>query len=284
MVPINFWLLVSGSAAPPISDVQLCQHVLTAHRRGDATSEIASLVATGRPVAVELEAPPESRSIFLPCTARAIALQEISFGDAGFGGKVWEAGIALGIWLAERQERVRGQRVLELGSGVGFAGLAACAASANQVTLTDLADRPALLRTLERNALDNGFSSAAAVKPLDWHDCLNESFTPLGAYDLILGADCIYYESDAPALAAALARHTAPGGTAVLMNRVGRAGDAVQALMRCLRDMDGGDLEEVQEMTVVNNYSEEALSLVQWTKHQDENSASRARSLAGAAG
>ena len=139
LVPINFWILVAGgpAAAPPPGDVQLCERALSAHRMGDAARAVDELCHSRRPIAVELDAPRDVRAFRLPSDARSIAgdeaahsprelaLREISFGEGGLGGKIWEAGIAMAIWVSLHEDRLRGRRVLELGSGVGMGGLAA---------------------------------------------------------------------------------------------------------------------------------------------------------------
>ena len=287
LVPINFWILVAGgsAAAPPQVDVELCERVLSAHRLGDAALAVGELCNSRRPIAVELDAPRDARAFRLPSDAgsvaddeapRELALREISFGEGGLGGKIWEAGIAMAIWVSLHEERLRGRRVLELGSGVGMAGLAASQVSSSDTHVTlsdrDSAQAAELLRMLRRNAADNRLE--ATTRALDWQRCLDmdimnavhgldASFEPLGTFDVVLAADCIYYESDAAALASAVMRHTAPSGTALLMNRVGREGKAVEALLRCLREAEGELVTE--EMTIVNNFSSESLSLVQWT-------------------
>ena len=276
LVPINFWILVAGgsAAAPPHVDVELCERVLSAHRLGDAALAVGELCNSRRPIAVELDAPRDARAFRLPSDAgsvaddeapRELALREISFGEGGLGGKIWEAGIAMAIWVSLHEERLRGRRVLELGSGVGMAGLAASQVSSSDTHVTlsdrDSAQAAELLRMLRRNAADNRLE--ATTRALDWQRCLDASFEPLGTFDVVLAADCIYYESDAAALASAVMRHTAPSGTALLMNRVGREGKAVEALLRCLREAEGELVTE--EITIVNNFSSESLSLVQWT-------------------
>ena len=63
---------------------------------------------------------------------------------------------------------MRGQRVLELGSGIGIAGLSAALAGAAHVTLTDVAEDarwPGLSTRLQANLQRNAQASAVALAP-----------------------------------------------------------------------------------------------------------------------
>ena len=74
----------------------------------------------------------------------------------------------------------------------------------------------------------------------------------------MLGADLVHDEKySLPALAAAVARHTAPGGVAYLMCAKGRPG--VDALPEALA-AHGGALE-LEEMTVMSSYGSTDLVL-----------------------
>ena len=68
--------------------------------------------------------------------------------SASLGGTVWPSAAAAACLLRGKlRPFLRGRSVLELGSGLGLAGLAAAAAGAETVTLTDSA--PELLDTLD---------------------------------------------------------------------------------------------------------------------------------------
>ena len=82
--------------------------------------------------------------------------------------KVWPAAAIMGRWLWRNRRLVHGQTVLELGAGVGTAGLAAAASGARRVVLTDIND--AALRCARANCNLNGerVRAATAVAHLDW--------------------------------------------------------------------------------------------------------------------
>ena len=85
--------------------------------------------------------------------------------DGSIAGQVWGAGAALGrhllqIGLSERP------MVVEIGSGTGVAGLAAAAAGASKVVLTDMAEVvPRLRRTIAQNA-DDVAGAEVTAQPL----------------------------------------------------------------------------------------------------------------------
>ena len=265
VVPIDFFVLCRPGA-PADADKALCHAVLDAHRAGNALATadaIDAIAHAGAPIAVELLGDDaDCRTFRLPATAASptLTVREETFGTCGFGHRAWEAGVALAIWLSlEGRELVAGKRVLELGSGVGTGGLAAALLhGADSVTLSDVSK---VLPNLAHNVGLNGV--AARALELDWHAT---DMPTAGQYDLVLAADCIYYEADAPALAAAVASHLAPGGQAVLMNRPRRAGDeggAADALLESLASMGlVGEGLETTELTIVNNFGRDELMLV----------------------
>lgn len=119
------------------------------------------------------------------------------------GGLVWRAGEILARALVQHPLDFAGQRVLELGSGTGVAGLGA-AMCGSDVLLTDL---PEALPLLERNLARNlhvlrAQGGMAAVQPLDWrvhkpgHEGRGDSCAPteFRPRDLVLAADILWRE------------------------------------------------------------------------------------------
>ncbi len=80
-----------------------------------------------------------------------------------------------------------GTRVLELGCGLGLAGIAAARAGAT-VTLTDI-DPDALLFAAENTALnlEPGQRERVTISPMDWR-----APGPQAQFDLVIGADIVY--------------------------------------------------------------------------------------------
>lgn len=125
--------------------------------------------------------------------------------DIPFWAELWSSSRALAGWLW--QQDLRGLRVLELGCGVGLAGIAAALRGA-RVLQTDYA--PEALALSRDNALLNGCRSISR-RLADWR-----RFPDLGSFDLILGADILYEPQVHPDLARVLERHLEPSGRAVL--------------------------------------------------------------------
>ncbi len=93
---------------------------------------------------------------------------------------------------------IPGTRALELGCGLGLAGLAGVGAGLH-VTFSDY--EPAPFPYLARSALANGFTTDRyVVEPLDWTD------PPDRTYPLILGADVLYERRLIPLVVSVLAR------------------------------------------------------------------------------
>lgn len=106
----------------------------------------------------------------------------------------WASGLALARWLAQRPERVRGQRVLDFGAGSGVAGIAAAQAGAAEVVACDL--DPQALAACRANAALNGVELGYSA----------DFFAEAERFDLILAADVLYDRANLPLLDAFLSR------------------------------------------------------------------------------
>jgi predicted nicotinamide N-methyase len=124
-----------------------------------------------------------------------------------FGLLLWEAAPVLAGVLADRAATLAGRHVLELGCGVGLAGLVAGGAGA-RVTQTDHAAEALLLAraNAERNGVD-GIVQALA----DWTDWRERR-----RFDLVIGSDILYEAGLHAALLAILERNLQPGGRVLL--------------------------------------------------------------------
>lgn len=151
------------------------------------------------------------------------------------GTTVWDASIVLAKYIEKNSRRgdfsrakVRGRRVLELGAGMGLAGMALALLGCD-VEFTDIGDVLTLLRhNVEQNvspaALKLKDAAWAAqevgscrVAPLDWSDpaCF-ASFQP--PYDFILAADCVYSELAVPHLLATVLHMCGPRTQTIITN------------------------------------------------------------------
>ncbi|KAF5388323.1 hypothetical protein D9615_000114 [Tricholomella constricta] len=118
----------------------------------------------------------------------------------GCGGIAWPAGEVLASFLAKQGAAyVRGRTILELGSGTGLVGLVAAKLGGTTVCITDQA---MLLDIMRRNVRANALQDSVRVAELNWGTPLPQDISPP---DLILAADCVYYEPAFPLLVQTLA-------------------------------------------------------------------------------
>ncbi|GIM05245.1 hypothetical protein Vretimale_9693, partial [Volvox reticuliferus] len=133
------------------------------------------------------------------------------------GTTVWDASVVLAKWFEKNirkgdfsRAKVRGKRAIELGAGMGLAGMAFAMVGAD-VVLTDTADVLGLLRINYENNLSPAAvrlarahqhgtwadsAGSVAVAELDWTKPEQVRAPPLNPpYDFVLAADCIYHET-----------------------------------------------------------------------------------------
>lgn len=127
-----------------------------------------------------------------------------------YWAELWDSAHAIAHWLV-RQSSLNGQKVLDLGCGMGLTGTVAAACGAN-VLFADL--EPAALLFAQLNSLP--YLSHVRTRRLDWrHDRINESF------NLILGADILYERKQWDFLNPFWEAHLAPNGK-ILLGEPGR--------------------------------------------------------------
>lgn len=316
-VPTDFWMLQRGRECMD-EDVRLCGVCCAST---DAPSLRTSLGALAkRPgIAVEIEpfhqGPARQpltwsgdelaeeitasgpRSFLLPGAMHA-SVNELDFADGGTGARVWDAAVALSIWLRRNSERVRGKSLLELGAGVGLSGISAALSGAD-ATLSELEMLPSSVRqvsggaaapcrterllpnldaNLRLNCLvptsdaavaDTGRGTARTLA-LNWEDCLREDYEPHGLYEVVLGSDLVYEGFAASALLAALMAHTAPGGVAYLMSASTRFTKAAGALS-LLKALKAAGTVSLEPMTIHNSHGRTRVLLVAWVRESPES-------------
>jgi predicted nicotinamide N-methyase len=117
---------------------------------------------------------------------------------------LWPSAKALAALVAEG-DPLEGRRVLDLGCGVGLCGLAALRRGASVTFLDWEADAVTLaLASADAAGLPRREGVVA-----DWR-----SPPPMRPFDLVLAADVLYEERNAPGVAAFLASHVAEAGEA----------------------------------------------------------------------
>ena len=100
-----------------------------------------------------------------------------------YWGELWPSSIGLSEFLSAFPELVQGKKVIEIGCGLGLAGIVAVKCGA-EVTLTDYL--PAAIEFATYN-WELNFSSQPQVKILDWRS--PKGFTPA---DVLLASDVAY--------------------------------------------------------------------------------------------
>lgn len=124
-----------------------------------------------------------------------------------YGFLLWESAVGLARYLTANRGRIERRSVLELGAGVGLAGLIAQSLGA-RVSQTDH-QKGAL--TLARHNANQGGVAGIEQFLADWR-----TWTHRGRYDVILGADITYERAMHFYLEQIFQQNLAPGGVVVL--------------------------------------------------------------------
>ncbi len=127
-------------------------------------------------------------------------------GRMPYWAELWESAIGIGEWLHQHPATAAGKRVLDLGCGMGFAGMIAASLGAT-VTFVDIEAQSLEFALL--NAL--AWSERVSARPVDWQtDRMDDR------YDLILGADVLYDRAQWEYLNDFWLHHLAPDGAVLL--------------------------------------------------------------------
>ncbi|CAJ1383539.1 unnamed protein product [Effrenium voratum] len=121
------------------------------------------------------------------------------------GQLLWGSGLVLAFWLAAGSTPRR--RVLELGSGLGTAGLACAMLNFHEVVLSD---KPGVVFSLQRNLQLNLHLEQVKCVTLDWSQ--PAGLQALGVFEIIIGADILYSSTSLRPLVALLGALLAVGG------------------------------------------------------------------------
>ncbi|KAK9238159.1 putative methyltransferase-domain-containing protein [Lipomyces kononenkoae] len=200
-------------------------------------------------------------------------------GAAGCGGKVWPAGELLSRYLigARDNERYiahdavwkesakRKVKIIELGSGTGLVGLAlgnayTLAASARavedigmEIVITDQAN---MLSLMADNIELNNLQGTVSADVLDWGTDLPEHYS--NPYpDVILAADCVYFEPSFPLLEKTLLSLTGPNTLVLMSYKKRRKADNrfFQSIKKSFR------IEEVKDYNEYKDFSRDTVFL-----------------------
>lgn len=132
-----------------------------------------------------------------------------------YWAELWESSVAVARTVAA-DKALRGLRVLDLGCGMGLAGVGAILAGAH-VTFADYLTHCLLFAKLNAMvAVDTPGAGSFSVRKVDWN---KDQLGPM--FDLIVGADIVYDRANWPALVKFLPAHLLPGGQ-ILIGEPGR--------------------------------------------------------------
>ncbi|KAG2071955.1 hypothetical protein BDR04DRAFT_1097626 [Suillus decipiens] len=175
----------------------------------------------------------------------------------GCGGIAWPAGEVLSNYIAFRGiGYLQGKKIVEVGSGTGLVGLVA-GALGGTVWITDQAP---LLGIMQQNVTLNNLQSCVSVRELNWGETLPSDMpTP----ELILAADCVYFEPAFPLLVQTLSEMAVSGSTEILFcyKKRRKADKRFFAMLK-----KKFSWEEVEDDPNREIYNREAISLLTLTK------------------
>lgn len=124
-----------------------------------------------------------------------IIIQEVKCNKGKLGSQCWMSSIAFAIWCqhTEHLNNTAPKSILELGSGVGLAGisLASLPSSLNySISMTEYIDT--LTDVISKNISSNNtlLSSIPKVSTLDWDKHIDNN----SKYDYVIACDCVYKE------------------------------------------------------------------------------------------
>uniref|UniRef100_A0A7S4QJJ8 Calmodulin-lysine N-methyltransferase n=1 Tax=Alexandrium monilatum TaxID=311494 RepID=A0A7S4QJJ8_9DINO len=149
--------------------------------------------------------------------------QGMEEADASWAS-VWPSAAALAAHIAAQPELVRGLSVMELGAGLGAAGLTAARTGASRVTLVDR--EPLALHCAMATASLCGLTTAAVDEPCAPPHSIQAVVSDWGALagqapvSVVLGAEVLYDVSEVKSLAQCAARLLRNGGTALVADPV----------------------------------------------------------------
>lgn len=145
-------------------------------------------------------------TFFVPTTLEPFLNPEDLMDNFPLWAKIWEA-TAILVHRLSRIPVEPGKRFLEIGAGIGVAGLCATAMG-HAVTITEY--NPDALAFARANAARNSIPNPD-IQELDWH-----APKVSGTFDYIIGSEIVFKEEDIPSLAFLFQRYLKPNGAIIL--------------------------------------------------------------------
>jgi predicted nicotinamide N-methyase len=116
----------------------------------------------------------------------------------GCGGQLWPAGMVLSKYMLRKHRGdLTGKTIMELGAGGGLVGLAVAIGCKIDTTL-HITDQEPMYELMKQNIALNGLDSRVVASIYDWGAPTPAHLPPKP--DIILAADCVYFEPAFPLL------------------------------------------------------------------------------------
>lgn len=160
----------------------------------------------------------------------------------GCGGQLWPAGMTLAKYMLKYHRGLRKKSIVELGAGGGLVGLAVasgCLADDNGKLL--ITDQIPMLSLMQKNIALNALDAKVEAAIYDWGTDVPDAVKaktsrigqqPLHHPDIVLAADCVYFEPAFPLLLQTLTDLVGPNTTCYFCFKKRRKAD-----MRFIRDL-----------------------------------------------
>ncbi|KAI5786046.1 putative methyltransferase-domain-containing protein [Pyronema domesticum] len=120
----------------------------------------------------------------------------------GCGGMIWPAGEVLTKWVLKKYmgtTELRGKRIVELGAGGGITSLAVAVGCDLEGADLYMTDMKAMYELMKDNVKLNKLEDKIKVELLDWANPVPDAIAEKPV-DIILAADCVYFEPAFPLL------------------------------------------------------------------------------------
>ncbi|KIV88257.1 hypothetical protein PV10_07955 [Exophiala mesophila] len=168
----------------------------------------------------------------LPPTTPLVLHEDL---QQGCGGQLWPAGMVLSKYILQNHSTcLRGKKIAEIGAGGGLVGLAValgCEMDAGQKIY--ITDQVPMLALMEKNILLNNLQDKVQAMVYDWGTPPPAELVAAAQWpDVVLAADCVYFEPAFPLLLHTLTDLIGPQTTCFFCFKKRRKAD-----MRFIRDM-----------------------------------------------
>ncbi|KAJ5381015.1 uncharacterized protein N7496_003443 [Penicillium cataractarum] len=173
----------------------------------------------------------------------------------GCGGQLWPAGMVLATYLLSQHSKdMSGKSVVELGAGGGLVGLAV-ARGCEVGEPIHITDQIPMFELMKDNITLNNLDSTVVASILDWGEPI-PSHIP-SKPDIILAADCVYFEPAFPLLITTLQDLLGPNSVCYFCYKRRRRADL--RFMKMAKK--AFDVQEVRDDPNAASYSRESLYL-----------------------